>query len=68
MCRFSSQILIKMKSEDKEIFESLQYNDYKKYWFYIVPTSVRRIGQMKINDKKYRELKKQYEMLSQNGT
>lgn len=52
-----------MKQEDKEIFEALKYNEDKKYWFYIVPTSVRRSGEMKVSDKKYNELKKQYEKI-----
>jgi hypothetical protein len=50
-----------MKQEDKEVYLALQYNEVKGYWFYIVPTSVRRSGEIKISDKKYKSLKHQYE-------
>lgn len=50
-----------MKQEDIDIYKALQYNEVKGYWFYIVPTSVRRSGQMKISTKKYNYLKNQYE-------
>lgn len=52
-----------MKQEDIEIYKALHYNEVKRYWFYIVPTSIRRSGQIRISDKKYNLLKIQYESL-----
>lgn len=54
-----------MKDIDKEIFEALKYNEYKNYWYYTVPTSVRRSGEYKISHKKYTSLKQQYEQTIQ---
>jgi len=52
-----------MKSEDLEIFQSLQFNEVKGYYFFIVPTSVRRSGEFKISMKKYNQLKTQFDKL-----
>lgn len=48
-----------MKQEDIEIFNALQYHE-DGYYFYIVPTSVRRSGQLKVSVKKYNKLKDQF--------
>jgi hypothetical protein len=49
-----------MKVKDKEIFEILKFNEIGKYWYYLVPTSVRRSGIYKISINKYNKLKSQY--------
>lgn len=52
-----------MKIEDIEIYKALKYNHDKNYWYYLVPTNVRRSGEMKVSIKKYHLLKSKYESL-----
>jgi len=52
-----------MKPEDLEIFQALQFHETKGYYFYIVPTSVRRSGEFKVSIKKYNQLKTQFDKL-----
>lgn len=56
-----------MSQEDIDIYNALQYNEVKEYWYYIVPTSVRRSGQMRISNKKFNSLKNQYNKLKTMG-
>ena len=44
---------------DREIFNALKKH-IKGYWYYSVPTSVRRSGEYKISDKKYKQLKDKF--------
>lgn len=54
----------KMKKEDLEIFNALKFNESKGYYYYIVSTSVRRSGEMKISINKYNKLKSAFEKLN----
>lgn len=49
-----------MKPKDLEIFNALRFDEIGKYWYYHVSTSKRRSGQMRVSNKKYAELKKEY--------
>lgn len=53
-----------ISKEDIELYKSLQFNDQKGYWFYIVSTNVRRSGMMRVSNKKHKLLKDKYDKLT----
>jgi hypothetical protein len=49
-----------MKQSDIDTYLILRYNE-KGFYYYHVPTTVRRSGVYKVSVKKYKRLKEQYE-------
>ncbi len=45
---------------DKQDFQAMKYDRGKKFWYYTVPTTVRRSGRMRISNKKAEMLIKKY--------